>query len=156
MICQACGVEAPTQKVFFVRHIGAIIMFFHARIGGEFCRNCVNKYFFEYGGTTLILGWWGLISVFATPVVLIIDIFNYFRAWNLEPVPDGAREPRLDDMTVQKLQPLTPNLVERLNKGEKLPDVARDVAMAASVTPGQVVVYVRALAAQSRAAQARR
>jgi hypothetical protein len=45
MICQSCGVEAPTRKVFFVQHIGAIVMFFHRRIGGLFCRNCVNKYF---------------------------------------------------------------------------------------------------------------
>ena len=43
-VCQSCGVEAPTQRVFFVQHIGALVMFFHKRIGGEFCRNCVNKY----------------------------------------------------------------------------------------------------------------
>ena len=33
MICQSCGVEAPTRKVLFVQHIGAIVMFFHRRIG---------------------------------------------------------------------------------------------------------------------------
>jgi len=44
MICQSCEVEAPTRKVFLVRHIGASVMFFHKRIGGLFCRNCVNKY----------------------------------------------------------------------------------------------------------------
>ena len=71
MICQSCGVEAPTQKVLFVQHIGAIVMFFHRRIGGLFCRNCVNKYFTQYFFVTLTLGWWGLISVFATPVVLL-------------------------------------------------------------------------------------
>ncbi len=80
MICQSCGVEAPTRKVLFVQHIGAIVVFFHKRIGGLFCRNCVNKYFNEYFFITLIAGWWGVISVFATPVVLLIDIVNYFRA----------------------------------------------------------------------------
>ncbi len=90
-ICQVCGVEAPTQKVFFMQHIGAVIMFFHKRIGGEFCRNCVDKYFRQYGLTTLLAGWWGVISVFATPVVLIVDVANYFRAWNLPPVPADAK-----------------------------------------------------------------
>jgi len=90
-VCQSCGVEAPTQKVFFMQHIGAIVMFFHKRIGGEFCRSCVNKYFRQYGLTTLLAGWWGMISVFATPVVLIVDVANYFRAWNLPPVPADAK-----------------------------------------------------------------
>jgi|HubBroStandDraft_5_1064220.scaffolds.fasta_scaffold95739_1 hypothetical protein len=90
-VCQSCGVEAPTQKVMFVQHIGAIVMFFHKRIGGEFCRTCVSKYFRQYGLTTLLAGWWGMISVFATPVVLVIDVVNYFRAWNLPPVPADAR-----------------------------------------------------------------
>jgi len=62
MICQSCGIEAPTQKVFFMQHIGALVMFFHKRIGGEFCRKCVNKYFLQYGGTTLVLGWWASLT----------------------------------------------------------------------------------------------
>lgn len=154
MICQACGIEAPTQKVMFVRHIGALVMFFHKRIGGELCRNCVNKYFAEYGLTTLFVGWWGIISMFATPVVLIIDVANYFRAWNLPPVPAGATVPRLTDDSVQRLQPFTPSLVERLNRNEKLETVAADIARDAGVTPGQVIVYVRALIAHSQQAKA--
>ena len=80
MYCQSCGAQAPTYKVFFVQHIGAIIFFFHKRISGSFCRSCVNKHFFEYFFTTLFLGWWGAISLFATPVVLIIDLVNYIPA----------------------------------------------------------------------------
>ena len=150
MICQACGVEAPTQKVLFVQHIGAIVMFFHKRIGGLFCRNCVNKYFREYTLTTLFLGWWGIISVMATPVVLLIDIANYFRAWGLPPVPAGATAPQLSNDAVARLQPLTSELVQRLNRGEKLPGVAADIGARAAVTPGQVVRYVQALVAQSK------
>src|SRR5947209_3050636 len=86
-ICQACGVEAPTQKVMFVQHVGAIVMFFHKRISGLMCRNCVKRYFGEYTLITLFAGWWGVISVLATPVVLLINIANYFRAWKLASVP---------------------------------------------------------------------
>ena len=89
--CHSCGHEAPTRKVMFVQHIGAVVMFFHKRIGGEFCRNCVGKYFGEYTVITLFLGWWGLVSVLVTPIVLLINIANYFRAWSLAPVPPHAR-----------------------------------------------------------------
>ena len=89
--CHSCGHVAPTRKVMFVQHIGAVVMFFHKRIGGEFCRNCVGKYFGEYTVITLFLSWWGLVSVFATPIVLLINIANYFRAWSLAPVPPHAR-----------------------------------------------------------------
>jgi len=151
MICQSCGVEAPTRKVFFVQHIGAVVMFFHKRIGGLFCRNCVNKYFGQYTLTTLFLGWWGIISLFATPVVLIIDIVNYFRAWTLAPVPPGATVPQLTDAAIGRLQPLTGELVDRLNKGEDFQKLAADIGARASVTPGQVVRYVQALIASQKA-----
>jgi len=153
MICQSCGIEAPTRKVFFVQHIGAIVMFFHKRIGGLFCRNCVNKYFSEYFFITLVAGWWGVISVFATPVVLLIDIVNYFRAWTLEPVPAGAAAPVLTDDAIQRINPLSGDLIRRLNANEKLEVVAGEIAARARVTPGQVVRYVQALIAQQKAAK---
>src|SRR6267142_2755564 len=114
MICQSCGTEAPTRKVLFVQHIGAVVMFFHRRVGGLLCRNCVTKYFTQYFFVTLFLGWWGLISVFATPVVLLIDIFNYFRAWTLEPVPTGATVPVLTDDAIRRINPLRGDLIRRL------------------------------------------
>jgi hypothetical protein len=150
MICQSCGVEAPTRKVFFVQHIGAIVMFFHRRIGGLFCRNCVNKWFTQYFFVTLTLGWWGIISMFATPVVLIIDIVNYFRAWSLAPVPPGATAPVLTDDAIQRINPLAGDLIRRLNANEPLEQVATEIAARARVTPGQVVRYVQALAAQQK------
>ena len=150
MICQACGVEAPTQKVFFVQHIGAVVMYFHKRIGGLFCRNCVRKYFSEYTLKTLFLGWWGVISVFATPVVLLINIFNWFRAWSLPPVPAGAVAPRLTDDAINRIHPLSSDMLGQLNGGKALPLVASDIALKAGVTPGQVMRYVQALAAQSK------
>jgi len=151
MICQSCGVEAPTRRVFFVQHIGAIVMFFHRRIGGLFCRNCVNKYFTQYFLVTLTLGWWGIISVFATPVVLIIDIVNYFRAWSLAPVPVGATAPVLTDDAIHRINPLAGDLIRRLNANEPLEQAATDIAARARVTPGQVMRYVQALAAQAKA-----
>ena len=58
----------------------------------QFCQKCANKYFREYTLTTLVLGWWGIISVFATPIVLLIDVVSYLRARSLAPVPTGAKK----------------------------------------------------------------
>ena len=126
-------------------------MFFHRRIGGLFCRNCVNQYFSQYFFVTLVLGWWGVISVFATPVVLLIDIVNYFRAWSLKPVPPGATAPVLTDDAIVRINPLGSDLISRLNANEPLERVVTDIAARARVTPGQVVRYVQALAAQAKA-----
>ena len=125
-------------------------MFFHKRIGGLFCRNCVNKYFREYFLMTLVLDWWGIISMFATPIVLLIDLFNYFRAWSLAPVPAGAVVAVLTDEAIQRINPFVNDLIQRLNAGEALEQVATDVGARARVTPGQVQRFMQALAAQSR------
>ena len=150
MICQSCGIEAPTQKVMFVRHIGVVVMFFHKQAGGLFCRNCVNKYFREYFFMTLVLGWWGMISMFATPIVLLINLFNYFCAWNLAPVPAGAAAAVLTNDAIARIKPFVNDLIQRLNASEALERVATDIAARAQVTPGQVQLYVLALAAQAR------
>ena len=146
MICQCCGIEAPTRKVMFAQHIGAIVMFFHKRIGGHFCRNCINKYFGEYTGITAIAGWWGIISLFATPCVITFNIVNRLRAWGLEPVPAGATRPVLTDDVIARLQSHMSPLIERLNRGEDLMAVARGIAAQARVTPGQVVLFLQLLA----------
>jgi hypothetical protein len=153
MICQSCGIEAPTQKVFFMQHIGAVVMFFHKRIGGAFCRDCVKKYFAEYTLKTLVLGWWGVISVFATPFVLLNNVINRLRAWSLAPVPPGAAVPELTEAAIQRLQPVTSELVDRLNKGTPLLSLAAEIGPKAQVTPGQVVRYVQALAAHADTAK---
>jgi hypothetical protein len=150
VICQVCGVEAPTRKVFFVQHIGALVMFFHKRIGGMLCRTCAARYFRQYTLTTMFLGWWGFISLFATPVVLLINFVNYFRYRGMEPVPAGATMPQLTDDVVQRLQPLTQELIERLNRGEQIQALAADIGARAAATPGQVMRYVQALIEHSR------
>ncbi|MBS0243916.1 MAG: hypothetical protein JSS20_17215 [Proteobacteria bacterium] len=131
-----------------MQHIGALVMFFHRRIGGLFCRDCAMKYFREYSLKTLVLGWWGIISLFATPVVLLTNIANYlFRARSIAPVPAGAAAPTLTGEAIGRLNGVSALLIDRLNKGEKLDTVAPDIARQASVTPGQVVRYVQQLIA---------
>jgi len=92
--CQACGRFAPTKKVLFVQHIGAIILMFHKRIGGEMCRGCIDQYFWQYTLTTLCLGWWGMASLFITPCVLVYNVVRYLFTLGME--REGKRAPAVE------------------------------------------------------------
>ena len=76
-MCQVCGRFGPVQKVLFIQHIGAIVLMFHKRIHGSMCRSCIDRLFWEYTLTTLVLGWWGVISFFLTPCNLIHNVVRY-------------------------------------------------------------------------------
>ena len=76
MICQACGIEAPTKYIELHQNIGALVLRFHRSIKGNLCKTCIDSHFREYTLITLFLGWWGIISLFMTPVILVSNISN--------------------------------------------------------------------------------
>ena len=62
MICEACGLEAPTRSVSFHQNIGFVVMRASERIEGQLCKDCVSRFFWNYSTTTLLLGWWEILS----------------------------------------------------------------------------------------------
>ena len=146
-VCQSCFARAPVQQVLFVQHVGALVMYFHKRIGGKFCRNCVNKYFRQFGLVTLFFGWWGLLSMIATPFVLLIDTFNYFRAWSLPPVPAGTAS--LTPDVIARLEPMAQGMLRHLQEGASLEKVTSEVAGFAKCTEAQVVLYLTVIMEQA-------
>jgi len=150
MICQNCGVEAPTKYVVFYENKGALIMRFTREIEGYLCKSCIHKYFWEFTLITLVLGWWGVISFLVTLFYYIPNnVIRYLFSLSLKPVPPGAVVPQLTEEAVAGLTPYAGAIVERLNNGEALENIAGDVASRAGVTPGQVILYLRALVAAS-------
>jgi hypothetical protein len=146
MICQACGVEAPTKHVAFYQNIGALVVRFDKSIKGEFCKSCIHKYFWQFTLTNLTLGWWGVKSFFFTIFYTANNIIRYIQALSLEPVPVGATIPKLTENAIYKLQPYTGEIGARLAGSEKLDEVAKSIAARAGVTPGQVILYALMLA----------
>lgn len=147
MICQSCGIEAPTKYVAFYQNIGALVVRFSKSVEGELCKSCIHRYFWSLTGTTLVAGWWGYISFVVTPFFLLNNIFRYLTCLPMPPVPLGATQPELTEEAIEKLRPYTDELVGRLNEGGKFKEVAEDIAYQAGVTPGQVACYVQALIA---------
>jgi hypothetical protein len=86
-ICQKCGVEADTRQIAFHQHIGAIVLMFHCREEGRFCKSCIRSSFIAKTATTLLLGWWGFISFFVTPFVLLHNLGRYIVCARMAPPP---------------------------------------------------------------------
>jgi hypothetical protein len=145
MICQSCGVEAATKYVSFHQNIGALAVRFSKSIDGNLCKSCINKHFWSMTGTTLFLGWWGMISFIVTPFFLLNNIGRYVFCLGMDPVEPGATAPRLTDAVIEKLKPHTNNLFSRLNDGEDFATTCALIADLAGVSSGQVALFVHAV-----------
>jgi hypothetical protein len=158
MICQNCGREAPTRKVEFYQNIGLLFIRLHKNMKGNLCKDCINKFFWPMTLITLFFGWWGIISFFFTLFILPNNIIRYIGALDLAPVPVGAAPPQLTDEAIKKIGPHTEQILIRLKNNEPLDKVANDVSYASGATPGQIILYMRALAqhAQSRQSTAQK
>jgi hypothetical protein len=80
MSCQLCGQNVPTKYATLHYNIGMLVMRRTATIQGAFCQSCLTHYFWKYTLITLVLGWWGFISFFMTPVILVSNLWQFFKA----------------------------------------------------------------------------
>jgi len=83
--CDICHMPSPVAKLGFNRHIGAVILMFHKSSTGWFCRDCSWGLFKTYTPVTFLFGWWGLISFFITPIVLVYNTVSLIRSRFLRP-----------------------------------------------------------------------
>lgn len=80
MTCERCGRDAPCEKVSLHQHVGLIVLFAHSRHAGRFCRICIGELFRRTTLVTALSGWWGILSVLVTPVVLTWNVVSFLRA----------------------------------------------------------------------------
>ncbi|MEK6235355.1 MAG: hypothetical protein N2C14_11660, partial [Planctomycetales bacterium] len=147
MICQSCGVEAPTKYVAFYQNIGLLVMRFSSSTEGDLCKSCVHESFWKHTPITLILGWWGILSFFLNCFFVLNNVFRYLLCLGMDPVPPGAMTPELSEAVAEKINPHFEGMVDRLNGGDDFQTVVEATAMRAGVTPGQVVLFLHAVAA---------
>lgn len=146
IFCQSCGREAQTKYVEYYQNIGVLIMRFSKKVKGHLCKVCSNKFFWSFTGTTLFLGWWGVISFFVTLFILPNNIIRYLGTLGLESPDPTTPPPTLTGIVIERIKPFTVELFQRVNAGEKTETVARSIATRASVSPGQVLAFAFALA----------
>lgn len=88
--CKRCGQHAPLKNTAFHRHIGMIVLMHHKQIDTQLCRRCIGEVFWDYTLITALAGWWGMISFFITPLVLVYNIVHYLGALSLPRTPAPA------------------------------------------------------------------
>ncbi|MEW6126957.1 MAG: hypothetical protein AB1757_07955 [Acidobacteriota bacterium] len=153
MNCQLCGVSAETRYVAFYQNIGALIIRFHKSIKGELCKNCIHEQFWSHTLITSVLGWWGVISLIVTPFFLINNIARYLMCLTMSPVNSKpSTEEPLTAEAFNKIHPYANQIIDRLNGGSSLDEVAREFAPRAGVQPAEVKLYIVALADAARQA----
>ena len=89
LICQVCGVEAPTRYVEFYQNIGAVFMRFRRSIRGNLCRDSIHSRFWTMTSITLAVGWLGLISLIIAPIFIINNLSRYLTVLGMPRVPQG-------------------------------------------------------------------
>ncbi len=75
--CESCGLPTATKYVEFYENIGALITRYHRSIKGNICKSCIDYYFWNLTGKTMLLGWWGVISFIVTPFILLNNLIRY-------------------------------------------------------------------------------
>ncbi len=96
MICQLCGVEAPTKYVAFYGNMGAVLIRFTESVEGHICKSCIHRTFWKYTPINLILGWWSPTGFVCTPFLIVNNLCRYICCLGLKPVPPGAVRPKIE------------------------------------------------------------
>src|SRR5260370_7109377 len=104
-MCQSCGIEATTRYVEFYQNIGALVMRFHKSIKGNLCKRCIHKRFWEFTGTCLLLGWWGMISLVVTPIFILNNVGRYLVCLGMSAAPPDPAPPQLTHHPIHLISP---------------------------------------------------
>jgi predicted negative regulator of RcsB-dependent stress response len=73
-----------------LRNIGMFAARHWTNTSGLMCRRCLDSTFSRYTMACLVLGWWGVISFFATPIALLANLWAFLTSRGL-PTADGRR-----------------------------------------------------------------
>ncbi len=79
-LCPWCGSPRPTKYVKFYRNVGMLLARRKYQIHGDLCKACIHKHYWEFTGMNLLLGPWGAVSLFVTPLYLIQNTGKYVSA----------------------------------------------------------------------------
>ncbi|WKV70434.1 hypothetical protein AW27_002230 [Streptomyces sp. PCS3-D2] len=95
-VCRACG--GRTAVDFKVRaHTGILIMMKFEHLDGPFCRDCGLAVVRQMTYRTLILGWWGPLSlVIVNPLTLVWNLVAYLKYRGLAPSEPAPGRTHLD------------------------------------------------------------
>jgi len=121
--------------------IGAVVVWFVRTKKGRMCPHCISSTFWTYTLATLALGWWGIVSFFLTPFIVVMNVISY-RCASLSPAyPEDPVPTVLSSAQVRNLEPYRDEIFQRLLKGELMEQVAADIGNRVGATPAEVRAF---------------
>ncbi|MFJ9147098.1 hypothetical protein ACIRP7_03295 [Streptomyces sp. NPDC102270] len=91
--CQICG-AAPAAPVTIRGHQGMLVIMRFLKREGMFCRTCALASYRDMQADTMVLGWWGPLSLLMTPFTLLANLGALSGIRRIpEPVTAGFRPP---------------------------------------------------------------
>ena len=148
MLCQRCGLDAATRYVTFYQNIGLLFVRFPSSVQGHLCKRCIHRCFWRMTLTSLVAGWWGIISFFTNIFFIFSNVGQYLACLGM---PAPAAAPRVAQAWQPELAPFAAERIERhkddilasLQAGERLETVCERISDRANVSPGQVRLYLQ-------------
>jgi len=101
--CRICGAQ-PVSATAVRGHQGLLVIMRFLKSEGPFCRSCGIATYREMTADTLLLGWWGPLSFFITPITLLMNL-GARAAFRKLPQPYGGWRPPLDPGKPVPLRP---------------------------------------------------
>jgi hypothetical protein len=85
--CESCGLPVEIKYVEFYENVGMVFMRKHRAVKGNLCKHCIDYYFWNLTGKTMLLGWWGVISFIVTPFILLNNLLRFIFASGMKKPP---------------------------------------------------------------------
>jgi hypothetical protein len=139
IVCQSCGLEAPTRHVVFHRNVGKLFTRAHRKLDANVCKRCLHEKFWTCTAVTVAVGWCGITSIVMAPCYVINNLIRYFGALPMPSVPPGARQPQINEEVFSRFLHRSEEVFQRVHAGENPDDIARDLGGQIGATPGQVL-----------------
>lgn len=89
-ICESCGMPAETKYVKIYQNIGLLVMRKFSSVKGRLCKSCINYHFWTMTGKMMLFGWWGAISFFIAPFLIINNFLRFLSSIKMEKSSRGG------------------------------------------------------------------
>jgi len=91
--CRVCK-GSPAAEVRFIRHTGMLLAWQQASYRGSWCRDCGLATFRRLQNWNLMIGWWGIASVFLNAYAILRNLSSRGKVLSLsEPSRPAGSKP---------------------------------------------------------------
>ena len=147
MRCESCNASAPTRNVTFYQNIGLLFIRYPSSVEGEMCKRCIHRFFWKMTLTSLVAGWWGIISFFMNIYFILNNIAQYASCLTMSAVspapPPKPPRPGLHPFSEERIDRFKQDIQAMLTAGEEPKTIHEQISDKAMVPPDQVAIYVQ-------------